>query len=163
MNPFAIHLLKRHPERIHWSLLCCNPSEEVIPMMEEYLTAILPKDSLSDEKDQEKRRLPRYTEWRYALLRKMEDDHLIDDTPLDILSDEPSSMIGHAFVKKNHILSYSQRDITHEFYRTILNRGALSLHPHALPLLKKYPMLIYPYSFTLRRDIYVTVVPSTLD
>lgn len=38
-NSDAIPFLKCHPEKIHWSLLCCNPSSDVIPMIKEFVTS----------------------------------------------------------------------------------------------------------------------------
>ena len=113
-NPSAIHLLKAHPERIHWTLLSCNPSADVIPMIEEYLSSAS-------------------------------------------LSDEGPSLIGMSFIRHRIRERYQEKDLWHEDNRLIVNRGALSLHPHALPLLKRVPDLIYWNSFSLRPDIYEEV------
>ncbi len=36
-NPSAISLLRQHPDKIHWGLLCNNPSPDVIDMIEQRL------------------------------------------------------------------------------------------------------------------------------
>ena len=113
-NPSAIHLLKAHPERIHWTLLSCNPSADVIPMIEEYLSSAS-------------------------------------------LSDEGPSLIGMSFIRHRIRERYQEKDLWHEDNRLIVNRGALSLHPHALPLLKRVPDLIYWNTFSVRPDIYEEV------
>jgi hypothetical protein len=52
--------------------------------------------------------------------------------------------------------TYQYRDLWHDYHKYTINLGALSLHPAALPLLKRRPELIYANSFTIRPDIYVT-------
>lgn len=167
-NPSAVHLLKRHPERIHWTLLCCNPSAEVVPLIENYLIPfmdccsvdiatnhilaypILHRNRVNDEEG----------EGEGEVEVEGENEEI---SVWNILSDEGASLIGTTFIRHHIHEQWRQKDICDEIYRTILNRGAISLHPHTLPLLKKYPALIYPNAFSLRNDIYVTVVPPTLD
>lgn len=119
-SPYAIALLRRHPEKIHWSLLCSNPSPEVIPMLEAYLDS--------------------FTENGFA----------------PFLSTPMESLLGYSLMGNHVREAYQYRDLWHEYHRPMVNLGALSLHPAALPLLKRRPELIYQNSFTIRPDIYVT-------
>ena len=81
----------------------------------------------------------------------------------EILSTEAVSLMGMSFVRQHIIETHQEKTVMDDSYRTILNRGAISLHPHALPLLQKYPILIYSNAFSLRNDIYIEVTPSMLD
>lgn len=35
-NPIAVPLLEKYPQKIVWSMLCCNPNPDVLPLMEKY-------------------------------------------------------------------------------------------------------------------------------
>lgn len=119
-SPHALSLLRRHPERIHWSLLCSNPSAEVIPMVEAYLATF-------------------------------EENGFVP-----FLSTPMESLLGYTLMGYHIREAYQYRDLWHDDHRSTINLGALSLHPHALPLLQRRPELIYPNSFSLRPDIYVS-------
>lgn len=165
-NPHAVPLLKRHPERIHWTLLCCNPSEEVIPMIEKYLTHLLEvsnSDPSSSTTSADKPVLQCTEREHNVLLHRYYEQFEHNSVAYDILSNEQLSFIGTSFVHHRILHSYQGKTVMDESYRTILNRGAISFHPHALPLLQKYPILIYPNAFSLRNDIYVELTPCMLD
>ena len=117
-NPDAIPLLTRNPEKIHWSLLCCNPSPDVISMIEDVVCS--------------------FEEEGFA----------------PFVSEEMVSLLGFSLAKNNIRETYRGKDMWHEEFKDVINLGALSLHPHALPLLQKRPEWIYSNSFSVRPDIY---------
>jgi hypothetical protein len=160
-NPFAVPLLTRYPEKIHWTLLCCNPSVEVIPMIETYLTSLLPRGQEEGQEQKETEWSCRYNELTHAL--DQGEDAKEMNPVIDCLSDDTSSSIGTSFVLQHIEYTHAGHTVKDEYYRGILNRGALSLHPHSLSLLRKYPFLIHPPAFTRRKDIYINVTPPTLD
>jgi hypothetical protein len=119
-SPHALSLLRRHPKQIHWSLLCSNPSPEVIPMVEAYL------------------------------------DTFEENGFAPFVSTPMESLLGYTLMGHHTRETYQYRDLWHDYHKYTINLGALSLHPAALPLLKRRPELIYANSFTIRPDIYVT-------
>jgi hypothetical protein len=122
-NEGAIDILKKYPSKIHWGLLCNNPSPMVIPMLLSCLVE------------------------QYPALR---------------LSSEGESVIGFSYTKHNYVETYKGKDVFDEFYRFVINRGSISLHPHALPLLERYPELIYWNSLSIHPGIYQSACNNSL-
>lgn len=117
-NTDGINLLKCYPDNIHWTLLCCNPSPDVIPMIEEFVKSYESTGS----------------------------------KPL--ISNEIISLLGFSLVKHNIRESYQGKDLWHEDFKKVINLGALSLHPYALPFLEKRTEWIYSNSLSVHPNIY---------
>lgn len=91
-NEAAIHLLKQDPSKIHWGLLCSNPSPEVIPMIEDRLKQDPP---LSISTEEESNAGYNYSKFN-VIERLRENRSIFDDLYKDTLNCGSLSLHPHA-------------------------------------------------------------------
>ena len=174
-GPDAAKWIRAHlsVEEIEWDILCRHTDPEFIALVEEYLDHITPEGWLSLCYNPSAVHLlkshPEKIHWTLlscnpsAEVVPMIEEYLsIPLSMLPFLSEEGESLIGNSFVRHRIRERYQGKDLWHEDNRLIVNRGALSLHPHALPLLKENPRLIYWNSLSVRPDIYEEPTGSLL-